>query len=312
MHWLSLLLVAPLAVLAKDIQKELIALAAAGNGLIRLDANSFDLLTGPNRNWSAAIQFTAMDKRRRCEPCREFDPSWNEVSKAWAGAPKEHRDSHFFATLDFDEGQAVFQSLGLTSAPVVYIYPATEGPRLPPNGKTVPLKYDFSNGFEAGPLAAQISNHTPIPIPYTAPIDWGRWATFIAGFLGFLSVLRFIAPILQNKWTWAVGTILTSLIMTSGYMFTQIRNVPYTGANGQWIAAGYQNMYGQEVQVISLIYGVLAFSFLMLTVIVPYQTSPSRQRLQIYLWMAVIMIVYSVLVTLFKVKNRGYPFRLFL
>lgn len=115
--------------------------------------------------------------------------------------------------------------------------------------------------------------------------------------------------------------------MTSGYMFTQIRNVPYTGTNGQWIAAGYQNMYGQEVQVISLICtlhlslrppyltvyldGVLAFSFLMLTVIVPYQTSPSRQRLQIYLWMAVILIVYSVLVTLFKVKNRGELFALF-
>ncbi len=70
MHWLSVFLVAPLVVLAKDPQKELIDLAAAGNGLIRLDAHSFDLLTGPNRNWSAAIQFTAMDKRRRCEPCR--------------------------------------------------------------------------------------------------------------------------------------------------------------------------------------------------------------------------------------------------
>lgn len=69
MLWLTLLLLAPLA-LAKDAQKTLTDLAAAGGGLIRLDAHSFDLLTAPNRNWSAAIQFTAMDKRRRCEPCR--------------------------------------------------------------------------------------------------------------------------------------------------------------------------------------------------------------------------------------------------
>lgn len=123
----------------------------------------------------------------------------------------------------------------------------------------VPLNNPLS-GYEAGPLALQLSQHTPIPIPYKAPIDWARWATFAGGLLGFLSLIRFIAPILQNKWVWAIGTILTSLVMTSGYMFTQIRGVPYTGPNGQWIASGYQNMYGQEVQAISLICECPSFS----------------------------------------------------
>ncbi len=43
----------------------------------------------------------------------------------------------------------------------------------------------------------------------------------------------------------------------------------------------------------------------MLTIIVPYQTSAARQRLQVYLWVGIIMIIYSVLVSIFKVKNRG-------
>ena len=51
--------------------------------------------------------------------------------------------------------------------------------------------------------------------------------------------------------------------------------------------------------------GTLSFSFLMLMLIVPYQTSPSRQRVQIYLWTGVIFLVFSVLISLFKVKNRG-------
>ncbi|KAK0459744.1 oligosaccharyl transferase subunit OST3/OST6 family, partial [Desarmillaria tabescens] len=291
---------------------QLVDLAAAGNGLIHLNAQTYELLTASNRNWSAAIQFTALDKRRRCEPCREFDPSWTAVAKAWVAAPKEHRDAHFFGTLDFDDGQTVFAQLGMTSAPVVYMYPPTQGPRQPANGKYNPIKYDFSNGFEAGPLAEQLSNHTPVPIPYKAPIDWTRWGTYITGFLGALSVLRYIAPVLKSRWTWAVLSILSSLIFTSGYMFTRIRNAPYSGANGNWIANGYQNQFGQEVQVIALVYGLLAFSFLMLTVIVPYQTSASRQRLQVYLWVGIIMIIYSVLVSIFRVKNRGYPFRLFL
>lgn len=108
------------------------------------------------------------------------------------------------------------------------------------------------SGFEPLPLAEQLSVHTPIPIPYKAPIDWSRWGTFGIFGLLFVITLRFISPILQNKWTWAVGTILASLIFTSGHMFVQIRGQPFT-ANGSWIAPGYQNQYGQETQVVAAI-----------------------------------------------------------
>lgn len=36
-------------------------------------------------------------------------------------------------------------------------------------------------------------------------------------------------------------------------MFTRIRGAPYTGNDGSWIAGGYQNQFGQEVQVVALI-----------------------------------------------------------
>ena len=51
-------------------QDKLIKLAAAGNGVIKLDEATFNLLTHPERTWSAAIQFTAMDSRRKCIPCK--------------------------------------------------------------------------------------------------------------------------------------------------------------------------------------------------------------------------------------------------
>jgi oligosaccharyltransferase complex subunit gamma len=40
--------------------------------------------------------------------------------------------------------------------------------------------------------------------------------------------------------------------MTSGYMFTRIRGMPFTSGES-WIAPGYQNQYGQETQVIAAI-----------------------------------------------------------
>jgi oligosaccharyltransferase complex subunit gamma len=158
--------------------------------------------------------------------------------------------------------------LGLASAPVAHVYTATEGPRA--SARKDAIKYDMSqyvsivlhshthhlngefSGFDALPLAEQLSNHTPITIPYRAPIDWARWGTVGFVVLLFVLTIRFIAPILQNRWTWAVGTILTSLIMISGYMFTRIRNTPFT-SGGSWIAGGYQNQYGQETQVIAMI-----------------------------------------------------------
>lgn len=108
-------------------------------------------------------------------------------------------------------------------------------------------------GFDAGPLAAFVSRFTPVAVPYKDPIDWVRWITIASGLLGSLLFLKFISPIVQNKWAWATVTIITSLVMTSGYMFTRIRNVPYNGGDGNWVAAGYQNQFGQEVQVVSFI-----------------------------------------------------------
>ena len=130
MLWTSILaLLLPLTLVSAALEAEhdkLVKLAAAGSGVIQLDEATFDLLTHPKRTWSAAIQFTAMDNRRRCNPCRsvpslgslfrplilrfrEFGPAWDTVAKAWVKTPTEHRDSHFFATIDFDNAQSVFQ-----------------------------------------------------------------------------------------------------------------------------------------------------------------------------------------------------------
>ncbi|KDR81638.1 hypothetical protein GALMADRAFT_239708 [Galerina marginata CBS 339.88] len=298
--------------LAATPQQQLVQLASAGNGVIKLNAETYDVLTSPKRTWSASIQFTALDPRRRCNPCKEFNPSWGSVAKAWTGTAADQRNEHFFATLDFDDGSSVFQNLGISSAPIVYHYPPANGVRKPASGNGSPVKYDFSDGFEPGPLAEYLSKYTPVRIPYKDPIDWARWITTAIGVLGSAFLLRFISPLVQSKWTWAAVTVTTSLVMTSGYMFTRIRGVPYSGGDGNWIASGYQNQFGQEVQVVAFIYGLLSLSFLMLILVVPYQSSPHRQRMQVYLWTGVTMIVYSVLVSLFRVKNRGYPFKLFL
>ena len=109
------------------------------------------------------------------------------------------------------------------------------------------------SGFDAGPLAEQLSAYTPVPIPYKAPIDWAKHATTAGFVLIALSSIRVLLPVIRSRWAWAAGIVLTSLVMTSGFMFVRIRGMPQAGQNGQWIAQGYQNQFGQEVQVVSFI-----------------------------------------------------------
>lgn len=55
---------------AQSTQDTLAKLAASNNGVINLDTRTYGLLSSPNRDWSFSVQFTALDKKRRCAPCK--------------------------------------------------------------------------------------------------------------------------------------------------------------------------------------------------------------------------------------------------
>ena len=214
------------------------------------------------------------------------------------------------------------------SAPVVSVYPATEGPRRPASGRTDPAKYDFSSGFDPAPLAEQLSHHTPIPIPYRAPINWGKIGVTIFTAASFLLFVRFFKPLLAGRFVWVIMTVVPSLAFMGGLMFVQIRGSPWQMQNGQWMAQGHSNQLGKEVQMISIICelcaflmvptntdcepsdGSLAGAFLALILVTPY-VSPARQRVQIYTLVLIIAFIYSSLLSLFRFKNRGWYTRSF-
>lgn len=56
--------------------------------------------------------------------------------------------------------------------------------------------------------------------------------------------------------------------------------------------------------------GLLAFSIVALSVLVPAQTSAVKQRIGVYLWLGMLVVVFSLLMKLFRMKNGGYPFSL--
>ena len=56
--------------------------------------------------------------------------------------------------------------------------------------------------------------------------------------------------------------------------------------------------------------GTLSFSAIALTLKVPRMSDPKKQQTAIFVWGAVMFGMYSFLLSVFKIKNGGYPFYL--
>jgi len=220
--------------------------------------------------------------------------------------------------VDFMNGRNTFQSLGLQHAPVIVLYPPTEG--LNAKASAAPIRFDFQGSASAESLHAWISRHLPEgPKPaLVRPFNWIKFATFTIAALGLVTLVTVAAPhvlpIIQNRNVWAAASLLAVLLFTSGHMFNHIRKVPYVAGDGRggvsYFAGGFQNQYGMETQIIACIYGILSFAAINLALKCPRIADPRAQQVAVFVWAGGIYLVYSFLLNIFRFKNGGYPFYL--
>ena len=136
--------------------------------------------------------------------------------------------------------------------------------------------------------------------------------------------------------------------MISGHMWNQIRNPPYSmpGRDGSpgFIAAGFQNQFGLETQIVAVIcmYWILVVelfmcSFLNKLGLLTFNSvldgafgcvdavlcgavialigsitdikNPAQQRSAVWIWLGIFGVMFSMLLYIFRLKNPGYPFR---
>lgn len=286
---------------------------------LKLSDPSYSKLTGAPRNYTTAVLLTAMDARFGCALCQTFQSEWDLIARSWTKGDKAGKSRVVFGTLDFLDGKGTFQSLGLQTAPILLLFPPSEGPNSKPDGK--PKKLEFNNGVAtAESVHTWLTNQIPSgPHPrLVRPTDWVKIITTSVGVLGAISFLAvaapYLLPLLQNRNLWAAVSLITILLFTSGHMFNHIRKVPYVSGNGQgkisYFAGGFQNQFGLETQIVAAIYGVLSFATISLALKVPRMTDANSQKIAIFVWGAVMFGTYSFLMSVFKLKNGGYPFYL--
>ena len=161
-----------------------------------------------------------------------------------------------------------------------------------------------------------------------------RWASAIIMLLGMVTLAvtatPYVWPIIQNRNVWAAVSLISILLFTSGHMFNHIRKVPYVSGDGRggvtYFASGFQNQYGLETQIVAaicelilsvwlypancLVDGLLSFCAISLVIKVPRIAESKTQGLAVLAWGGVMLVTYSFLLSIFRIKNGGYPFSL--
>ncbi|KAI8065484.1 hypothetical protein BC940DRAFT_304227 [Gongronella butleri] len=291
--------------------QRLTKLAQKNNGLVKLDSDTYFKYTQGSREYGLVVLLTALSDQMRCYPCREFDPEYRLVAKSFQNT--KFADNLFFGHLDFFDGQAVYQQLGLQTAPTIFYFPPSSA------AKNDVVKYDLgAQGFQAEPFAEFVSRHSGYPVPVTRPLNYFKLATNVFLGLGALAVVKLLFQhfsfILYHKNTWTAITLFVVLIMTSGHMFNRIRNTPYahTGPTGQlnYVAQGFTSQFGIETQIVASMYGVLSFAVIAMAKSVPRLEDKVRQRVGVYIWITCFFVIFSCLLSFFRIKNGGYPFQL--
>ncbi|OTB08962.1 hypothetical protein M426DRAFT_316254 [Hypoxylon sp. CI-4A] len=291
---------------------------AQASSPLKLDDKSYKKLTSVPRDYSVVVLLTALEARFGCTLCVAFQPEWDVLAKSWTKGDKNGDSRLIFGTLDFLQGRETFISLGLQSAPVLLLFQPTTGEHA---ATTVePIRFDFTGPQSAEKAHEWISRHLPDRPhpPVRRPVNYIGWIVSTVSTLAVVGVIfkvwPYLLPVIQSRNVWAGLSLIGILLFTSGHMFNQIRKVPYVAADGRggisYFAGGFQNQFGLETQIIAFVYGVLSFATISLAVKAPRTRDPKYQQLAVIVWGGVLVLMYSFLLSIFRVKNGGYPFKI--
>ncbi|CAF3683829.1 unnamed protein product [Adineta steineri] len=198
--------------------------------IIRLNSERFKhyVKTAP-RNYSMIIMLTALSPSRSCGICKQAQDEFQIVAQSYRYS-SAFTNKLFFAMVDFDDGQDVFQYLKLNSAPVFIHFPP----------KMKPKKNDFMDisrsGFSAEAQAKWIHDRADVHIHVFRPPNYSGFllvVLLVTMIGGLLYIKRNSLEFLYNPVVWGMFIILAILICISGQIWNSIRGSPFLHRNPQ-------------------------------------------------------------------------------
>jgi len=262
------------------------------------------------RNYSTVVMLTALSAQRKCTICKEVNGEYQILANSWKYSSGFASLRLFFAMVDFDEGSDVFQSLKLNSAPVIMHFP--------PRGKMKKADtFDMGRqGFSAEVLAKWVGERAEVQIRVVRPPNYMMAITIgglLAGIGALLYVKRKSLEMLYNRDYWAVLALSIVFMMISGQMWNHIRNPPYAHRNPQngeiaYIHGSSDFQLISETYIVFVLYALICVGFICLNEKAMQQEDVKKRRLFTIVGLVIIMLFFSLLISIFRSKYHGYPY----
>ncbi|KAJ2416446.1 oligosaccharyl transferase subunit ost3/OST6 [Coemansia sp. IMI 209128] len=298
---------------------ELQALAKKdGDSLARLDIEAFMKNVVPeSKNYAVVVQLTALSPKYKCKPCVELDKTLRTVARGW----NRHGDKGqiVFASMDVEDGEELFHKMKIEQIPRLMVFPAGAGPHALANASPREMSLKEETMTPEG-MSAKLGSLLGVAIKPDIPVNYGKYlrmtlAVQAAGAGAYLAY-KLVNLRMLGRNLWAIATIMFVLLMTSGFMWNKINDPPYMGqAKGGEVALFVptnNQQFAVETQIVAVTYAVCALCIVILVRHAPKIQSADQRTFITLLFVAVLMLMFSYLNSVFRLKMPGYPFKLLL
>lgn len=297
--------------------KEMQALAKlSSNNVIALTDKNVDKILGGDRDYELIVLLTTTSLKLDCVLCRDFAPHFPIVARSYARAHPNgvgpDSKNVYFLVADFEKSKKIFGAHKVSNIPKVFHYPSGSI-----NYLQAAQEYTFLAGDHKNLVNDWVRQVTGVSSPIFVPVDYSQVAlnaftTFIVSVTLYL-YRSYVGKALCNRGLWSSLAMLVLLLWTGGYMFNQIRGVPYvheTAQGTKYIVPGQTNQLGAETQIVAFFYGFLSILVILLVKRAPTIKNDAVNFFVVSVLSGLIFLVYSGFLNVYAIKVSGYPIKL--
>ncbi|KAJ2159641.1 oligosaccharyl transferase subunit ost3/OST6 [Coemansia sp. RSA 552] len=291
------------------------------DGVAQLQMSEFiENVVPEDKDYAVIVQMTALAPAYKCEVCQVVDSSLRAVARGWrkqGGGAGKRRIA--FGTLDGEVAEQLFRQMGIDKVPRLMIFPPSKGPGALANASPRELKLGERSSSAEG-MAARLSELLGTEIRADLPVDYTKYAvnTAAVGGAGYAAVFAYRRINLRalGRNVWAAATIVFTLLMTSGLMWNRISAPPFMGqtrsGDAVLFAPTNSQQYGVETQIVATAYAACALCVVLLVRHVPQVAGGEQRTLVTFLVVGSLVLLFSYINSVFRLKMPGYPYRLLL
>lgn len=282
--------------------------------VIKLNADKFRRFVGSQsipRNYSFIVMMTALSPQRSCHICRQAHEEFMVAANSFRYSQHVQSKRLFFGSVDYDEGSEIFNSLGINSAPC-FLYFNEKGNFRNPDELNIQRL-----GFGADVIARWIAEKTGMTMKivrtsYTTPVVMLSLGLV---FFAIIYLSRNSLTMIFNRNVWAISAVSIVLLMTSGQMWNHIRGAPFMqrGRNqNNYIHGSSSGQFIIETYIVMVINAGIAIGMVIMTEALRGgdRQDGKKRKILARVGLFLMVVLFSLLLSVFRQKSYGYPYRL--